>query len=369
MKSFNEYKQIIMLIVVAAICFMIVNNLKAIFTISYDLYLAFLPLIIGLLMAFIIDIIVEKYMHIYAPNSHNKYVIASRRPVCIAGAIISIFFMIGLVLYLALPQTIHSISLAITYMPSIYDRLVNDINIISHQLPFVDQHLVDDIVSGKKLLDNISAYGTRWLSSVASTLSDVFFFVVNLVIGFVFSIYLLINKKELKEQGQRFMKAYFNPTSEGRIIYVFSVINKTFSSFFVGQFLDALILAVLVWFAMLSFGLPYALNIACVVGLTALIPLLGAYIGAFIGITMLLVENPLNAIIFIIILIVMQQIENNFIYPKVVGDSVGLPGVWVFAAIVVGGNLYGVIGILFSVPIAATAYRLLKDDINQRIVQ
>lgn len=369
MNIFQDYKKGFLFILMIAIAVVLVINVNSLFAATTALYHAFLPLIIGLCMAFVLDIIVNRYENMLRFPKTNKYIEALRRPVAICLAIVSVFLMVGIVMYLAIPQTLHSISITIKHMPQLYDQMMKQIIHLSSMLSMADQRVVNDLLTGKKVLTSLSQYASSWVANIAATVSDIVMFLVNFIVGFVFSIYLLLNKKELQRELNLFVKAYVSETLHRKIMHVSSIINSVFSSFFIGQFLDALTLGVMVGVTMALFGLPYALNIGCVVGLTALIPLLGAYVGAGIGVMMLLVESPWDALWFIIILIVMQQLENNLIYPKIVGDSVGLPGIWVFAAIVVGANVYGVLGILLSVPIAATAYRLLRDDVHGRLAR
>ena len=153
-----------------------------------------------------------------------------------------------------------------------------------------------------------------------------------------------------------------------RVSYVTRVAVQTFSNFFVGQFIDALILGVMVGITLWLFNIEYATTIACVIGLTGLIPLLGIYVGGgVIGAVMLLTVSPMDALIYVIILEILHQIESNFIYPKIVGDSIGLPGLWVFVAVIVGASLMGVTGMLIGVPLVATFYKLLMRDVEERL--
>ena len=138
--------------------------------------------------------------------------------------------------------------------------------------------------------------------------------------------------------------------------------NRTFSKFFTGQFLEALILGTLCTLGMLLFHFPFALTVGSVVGMTALIPLVGAYLGGAVGFVLIFGQSLRLALFFVLFLVILQQLEGNIIYPRVVGSSVGLPGVWVFASVILGAGLFGVPGVLFGVPLAATVYQLLKPS-------
>jgi predicted PurR-regulated permease PerM len=162
------------------------------------------------------------------------------------------------------------------------------------------------------------------------------------------------------------MAHYLPEKLNGRILYVLDVLNYSFRRYISGQSLEAVILGALCWLGMLILRLPYATMIGALIAFTALIPVAGAYIGAAVGAFMILMVSPMQALIFLIFLVILQQLEGNLIYPKVVGSSLGLPGIWVLAAVVVGGGVAGVMGMLLGVPIAATAYTLLRNNMNKQ---
>ena len=199
---------------------------------------------------------------------------------------------------------------------------------------------------------------------VTLLLSSVFSTVVTLLVGVVFSIYLLIGKEKLGGQFQKLFAKYLPEKVIKKFYYVADILNQSFHSFIVGQCTEAVILGLLCMGGMFLLRLPYAAMIGCLVGFTALIPIAGAYIGAIVGAFMIFTVSPVKAIIFIAYLVILQQLEGNLIYPRVVGSSIGLPGVWVLAAVTIGGGVMGVSGMLLGVPIAATVYQLLKNDVT-----
>ncbi len=168
-----------------------------------------------------------------------------------------------------------------------------------------------------------------------------------------------------KPYYKKLFEKYLPKKLNMKIYYILDIANSTFASFFTGQFIEAIILGSLCSLGLFIFRFPYAPMIGSVVGFTALIPLVGAYIGGAFGFCMILTQDPVQAFLFILFLIVLQQIEGNLIYPKVVGGSVGLPGLWVMVAIVIGGNMAGITGVFFSVPVAATIYKLLQAAVNK----
>lgn len=199
--------------------------------------------------------------------------------------------------------------------------------------------------------------------SVASNLASAIF---SFFVAFSIAIYLIIGKNKLIGQAKSVARAFISEDIITKIKTVVITLNECFSSFIVGQFTEAVILGVLCTAGMLLFGFPYATAIGAFVGATALIPIFGAWIGASVGALLILVSDPLQALLFIIFIIVLQQLENNLIYPRIVGTSIGLPGIWVLAAITVGGGLGGIIGMLISVPLVATVYKLFKMVVDKK---
>ena len=193
--------------------------------------------------------------------------------------------------------------------------------------------------------------------------------ITSLVLGIVFAIYILLKKEDLARQSRKVLKAYLPEKKEKRIREIANLSNKTFGNFISGQCLEALIIGVLCFIGMFILQIPYASTISVLVGFTALIPVFGAFIGTVIGAFLILMVDPTKAIIFIIFILILQQLEGNLIYPKVVGKSVGLPGIWVMVAVTVGASIAGVLGMLLSVPICSVLYSILKTDVNNRIDQ
>jgi len=193
--------------------------------------------------------------------------------------------------------------------------------------------------------------------------------VINLFMGFVFAIYMLLQKEKLIKQFKKLFKAYLPEDKSRKLFYIGTITNDTFKKFFGGQFIEAVLLGILCFIGMTIFKMPYALTISVVIGVTALIPVFGAFFGTIIGAILILAVNPTQAFWFVIYIVVIQQIDGNFIYPKVVGDSVGLPGIWVMLAVIVGGNSLGIVGMLIGVPVASIVYKLVKEYVNRNKIE
>ena len=203
------------------------------------------------------------------------------------------------------------------------------------------------------------------VNTAVNLVSTVFSGIVTALFAFIFSIYLLTGKEKLGQQFDKVMKRYIKVNTYDRIRYVLSVLNESFHKYIVGQCTEAVILGVLCMIGMWILQIPYATMTGAVIAFTALIPIAGGYIGAAIGAFMIMTVSPIKAIIFLIFIVVLQQLEGNLIYPKVVGSSMGLPAIWVLAAVTIGGGIMGIAGMLLGVPLAAALYRLLREDVNR----
>lgn len=224
--------------------------------------------------------------------------------------------------------------------------------------------LEDKLVSGAQSL--LSGVGGV-MSSVVSAVGSVFSTVVTFLVAVIFSIYILLGKETLGAQARKLISTYCKKNAD-KIFYVVDTLDDSFHHFIVGQCTEAVVLGVLCMIGMWIFRFPYAMMIGVLIGFTALIPVAGAYIGAGVGAFMMLTESPLTAVLFLVFIVVLQQLEGNLIYPRVVGNSIGLPGIWVLAAITIGGGLMGVFGMLLAVPIVAAIYKLIQADVRKRNV-
>ncbi len=236
----------------------------------------------------------------------------------------------------------------------------------SHLLPGLQQQITALDMNGEELIKKGFSLIGNWAFGTFSLIGSFFSKIAAFLLAAVFGIYLLFGKEQLNDQWQKLTQVYLRPERRDKLSAGLKIADEAFSSYIIGQIKEAVILGVLCTLGMLILGLPYAFTIGSVVGLTALIPLVGAYIGAGLGFLLIVMVNPIQAWVFIIFIIILQQIESNLIYPRVVGNTIGLPGIWVFAAIIIGGGLLGVLGILLGVPVAATIYKLLVRDIYRK---
>ncbi len=325
------------------------------------------PLIIGAIIAYPVNILMSFYERHYFPKSTKKGVVKSRRLVSLVLSYLTLILVIVLVFALVIPQFISCIGIIIDAIPEFIPKAIAKLD--EFNIP------TNDIVSKikdidwqsriKQVLEMVAGGVGDAMEVVVGTVSSVFSGIVTTLIALIFSVYILSQKDNIKNQLKKVMNRYVKSSISKRINHVLQVMDDCFHKYIIGQCTEAVILGALCTFGMLILRLPYATMIGPLIALTALIPVAGAYIGAFVGAFMILTVSPSKAIIFLIFLVILQQFEGNIIYPKVVGSSIKLPGIWVLAAVTIGGGILGIAGMFIGVPLAATAYRLIKEDVNK----
>lgn len=325
-----------------------------------------LPLIIGCVMAYVINILMCFYEKWYVRIFKVEVARKIRRVVCLILAFLSLGGIIFLVVNLVLPELINCIASFIRLIPGALQMLVDFVgeDQILKYFPQLKEEF-DISAQTENLIKTVLGGVGGAVDSIMSAVSSVVSVVVNIVIGLIFSLYVLIEKEKLGAQCRSLISTYL-PKIDDKIFYVTEVLDESFHSFIVGQCIEAVVLGGLCVAGMLIFRFPYAVMIGVFIGFTALIPIAGAYIGAAVGAIMILTVSPLQALQFLVFVVVLQQLEGNLIYPKVVGQSIGLPGIWVLTAVTIGGGVLGVGGMLLAVPIFAAAYRLIREDVTRR---
>lgn len=329
------------------------------------------PLILGAVMAYVLNIIMKKLEQFFFPKSKKKFVTVLRRPICIVLSMLLIVLVVFLIIRLVVPELIDTIRLIGKWIPIGLQKGQEFLLENSDQIPELKKWIASFEFNWESTAQKVIQYLTTGvgglLGSTISLMGTIGGGVTNFVIGLIFAIYILASKEKLQSQIARTAKAYVKPEILKRTENVLKVADETFSSFIVGQCTEAVILGVLCIVGMKLFGFPYAPMVGTFIGATALIPVVGAYIGGAVGFIMILTVSPVKAALFLVFLVVLQQLEGNIIYPRVVGSSIGLPGMWVLASVTIGAGLGGIVGMLLGVPMAATAYKLLRSDVNKRV--
>lgn len=372
----NNVKKILGIITFTLILMAVLLNFSAVGNYLMFLWGIVLPFVVGGAIAFILNIpmsAIEKQFQKIQIKTKRGEKIRNRvvRPVSMVLAILLVFLIIGIVIGVVVPQlgqTINSIGESMTKsLPKIQIWL---------EQTFQDQEEIVNYIKNldfdwKNWLNTIKDFAWNGAGSVLSYTMSATMMVVNGVmsffIAFIFALYILSQKENLGRQSRKLITAVFSQKIVEKILSVCSLSYKTFSRFITGQCLEAMILGAMFFVTMSIFRLPYALLVGVLIAFTALIPIVGAFIGCFVGALLILMVNPMQAVFFVILFLILQQVEGNLVYPHVVGNSVGLPSIWVLFAVTVGGKLMGVMGMLVFIPLFSVLYALLREWINYRI--
>lgn len=335
------------------------------------------PFLLGAAIAFVINVLMRFLERCLFENSHiRKYKVTAKikRPVSLLLAVCLILWLIVVIVLYVLPhlgEAVSSLALSVQkFIPQAYLWL-NDLFNNNPEVQEALEPLLTVQLDWGALVNNVisflkSGIGNA-LGSTISVATVVVNSTVNFFVGFVFACYILLQKEKLLRQLRKLLAAFLPQKAAERIWYVGHLTEKTFSNFITGQCVEAVILGAMFVLVLSIFKFPYAMLIGVLIGFLALIPIFGAFIGCVVGAFLILMVDPLKALIFIAIFLVIQQIEGNLIYPRVVGSSVGLPAIWVLAAVTIGGSLMGVLGMLIFIPLVSVFYTLLKQTVNRRI--
>ena len=278
-----------------------------------------------------------------------------------------------LVVFLVVPEFVNAIGILVSSVEQFVKQLQSnpeEWGFISEQLvQWINELQLDWSQIGSDLKDWVISGAGTVLDGTVGVVSSVVSGVTTTVMALIFCIYLLLQKETLARQSKKLIYAVLPEQKAAALLDVLSMAGDTFSNFFTGQILEAVILGTMFFVTMTLFGFPYALVISVLIGVMALIPIFGAFIGCAVGVFLILMVNPLQALWFVVLFLVLQQIEGNLIYPRVVGNSVGLPSIWVLVAVSVGGSAMGVLGMILFIPGFSVVYKLLARWTNKRLAQ
>ena len=360
-------KNIILIITyIALIIFVLVNFEKILSILGYIINI-FSPFIFGAIVAFVLNVLVNFIERKLFGKVKKKTWLKIKRPLSIAISVVLVIFIIVFIMNLLIPQLKNSVSLFTDSLPTYKEDIINIMNKFNLEETTIKK--VADYLDnfGKVITDYIKGNSKDVITVTTEVATSLIAIISKAVIAIVFAIYIIAQKETLKRQFNKLMSAYLKPRTVNRINKYASMANTTFSNFVTGQCLEALIFGSLCFLGMLILRLPYATTIAVLLGFTALIPVFGAFIGTFLGAFLILMISPIKAIIFVVFILVLQQIEGNLIYPKVVGKSVGLPGIWVLLSVTIGASVGGILGMLIATPLCSLLYILLRQAVNDRI--
>lgn len=321
------------------------------------------PLLLGLIIAYVVNIIMIFWETTVFGKVRKEWAKKIRRPLCMILGYVSIIGVILILLQIIFPKIVDCLTLLANQIPKLIRefRIPEDYSFVMDLIYQPDvQNFLKNVAN--RLFEISGGAINGIVSGVGSVVSTLF----TLLIAVIFSIYLLLGKERLLGQCNRLIDLYLPKKIVEKVRFVVNIANESFRKFIVGQCLEAVIIGTLCALGMLLLRMPYAVMIGCLIGVTALIPFVGAYIGATAGALMIVTVSPWQALGFLVYLVILQQLEDNLIYPRVVGNSIGLPGIWVLAAITIGGGFGGVLGMMVGVPLMSVIYQLVKINMDKR---
>ena len=331
----------------------------------------FSPFVIGAGLAFVLNVPMRGI------ENQLKFVkkMPIRRLIAVVLTFVIIFLVLFFVFWLLLPQIAETVQTLVASLPGFFNGIIAKVQLFLNDNPEVMEWVVENTEfesinwSGlvQKAVDLVGNSVTMILNKTLLAIGSVSTGIFNAVISLVFALYCLFRKEILSRQCRRLAYAFLPEKFCDEAVRILRLTNATFSNFISGQCLEAVILGCLFAVSMLIFRMPYIPLVSVLVSVTALIPIVGAFVGCVLGAFFILVNNPIQALWFVVMFLVLQQFENNVIYPKVVGKSVGLPGMWVLLAVSMGGELMGVAGMLVMIPLVSVLYTLLREITNKRL--
>lgn len=360
----------LLLVVCAGIAFYcILQNLGSVALAVGQILSMLSPFLLGGAMAFILNVPMRAIERGVFRGAAGKV----RRPLSLLLTLIAVIGVLVLASCVIGPGIGEAASSITAQIPEAIRRLQHQLDQLSAYLPQLQEYLgtldLNWASISKRALEIAQAWGSGLVNSGGVLIGGVVSGVSTFVISLIFSFYILLQKEKLARQGRQVFYALLPERGADRVLEILRLAERTFSSFLSGQCLEAVILGTLFVVSMTIFRLPYALLVGVLISLTALIPIVGAFIGCAVGALLIAVTDPLKALLFIVLFLVLQQVEGNLIYPHVVGSSVGLPSIWVLAAVTLGGKLMGIVGMLFFIPLCSVLYALFRGFIKDQLVQ
>lgn len=366
----KKTKNIVFIISFAVIIYAAAMNLGAVLSFLGKLVSLLLPLIIGLVLAFVLSVPMGGFEKLLKKLADKAKIPAGDKLLTALSFVLTIatvLCIVVLVFTLLIPQLVSSVTGVVEQVQRklpLWLETLNSYNIDTQQInQWLDSINMDSIVS------TLTGGAGLVLASVLDISSTIVSVLINAGLGIVIMVYVLLTRRTLKRQTKRILYAYLSAERADKIVHVASLVYQTFSKFFSGQCLESCILGSLIFIAFSIARLPYAGLIAVLTGICAFIPYVGSFIACSIGALLTLLSSPAQALLCIVVFVTVQFVENQFIYPNVVGNSVGLPPLFTLLAVMLGGKLFGLLGMIFFIPVMAVIYALIREDVQQRDVR
>ena len=350
---------------------LVVWNWNSIMGLVGSIYKTLGPIINGAIFAYILNLLMVRYERLLSKLQVKMPLIKElTRPVSMLLSLLTFVLAVIMILVLVLPQLSTAISRFIEVIPSVSTWLQKAIEEYDAYFPQLQTLMSQLNINWGSLIQQsmtvLNSLSSNFLNITFTTITGVASNTINSILSLMVALYILGSKERLLLQGKRLIMAYLKPSHAQTLLDIIRLMNESFTNFFVGMTLEGIILGSLVTVAASIFNLPYAGMLGVIAGVMALIPIIGGYISAAVGTLMLLAVSPSQALFYLVMVIIIMQVEGNLIYPRVVGGSIGLPGLWVLVAFTVGGGLMGISGMILGIPLAATLYKLLGRDVLMR---
>lgn len=355
------------IIVFTILVFVVILNYQKVFGVISGLFHVIMPFVLGAGIAFILNVPMRCIERMIPEGRRTK---KWRRPLSLCAALLFVVVVLGIVIFVVFPEVGRTIGAVSEKIPAFFETVQTWAEGLFAAYPNLSEEIASLKFDWNAIINEVITFlktgAGNVLNSTVSAVSSIISAFTTVGIAIIFSFYILLQKETLARQAKKLLRAYL-PKYTDRILQIAALTEKTFSNFLTGQCVEAVILGSMFFVTLTLFRLPYALLIGVLIAFTALIPVFGAFLGCVVGIFLMLMVNPMDALWFTIIFFVLQQLEGNLIYPHVVGGSVNLPSIWVLAAVTIGGSLMGVLGMLLFIPLCSVGYALLKENVNKRL--
>lgn len=375
----KNVRTILLIIAFAVLLYTAAQNLASVYGAVRTVWRVFGVVITGLAMAFVLNVPLKLFENrvFYGMSEDRRPLVRKlRRPVSLVFALVVSLGLIGILIAVVLPQLTATVAEVAARLPEYISSAVNWLNDFLAGFGIEIESLKNFTVDWEKVFSELTTYlkegsanvdGSSVVDTVTGVGTSVVSTVMNTFLGLVVAVYILAQKERIGRFTRRCIDAFLPQKAASGLARIASMASETFSNFVAGQLADSCILGILCYICMRIFRFPYPEVISVVIGVTSLVPMVGSFIGEVIGALLILIVSPLKALLFVIMVLAIQQVDGAFIYPRIVGKSVGLPGVAVFCAVIVGGNIAGVLGAVMGVPVCAVLYALLKEAVASRL--
>ncbi|WP_426350203.1 AI-2E family transporter [Alloiococcus sp. CFN-8] len=370
----HNIKRILFIICFSIFLYWMLNHFYIVNRIFKGVISVISPFLIGLCFAFVINVLLRPIEEIWDKLSRKgktRILTKIKRPICLLTSILIIFGVIFILLFIVVPEIQRTVSTIVDTLPQYMSNLEawwDELNTsLEEAETFIPQSELSISELGTMASDYLSERGESFFNKTVDLTTSIFSAIFNVILGVVFALYVLSQKEKLGSNIKKLLLAFLPADKVAKMVETSDLTNKIFTNFVTGQLMESVIIGVLCFIGMLILGIPYAPMISVLVGFTALIPVFGAFIGTAVGALLIVMEDPLKALWFILFIIILQQLEGDIIYPKVVGKSVGLPSMWVLIAVTIGGSTFGVLGMLLSVPVCSVIYSISKQIVNHKL--